>query len=310
MRRDPAESRVEPFERARIPIGTPEDARRVVDSLAGLELDHLKIRTVENRETYLALNAAADAHGLRVTGHAPGGPGLVLEAGQDGVDHGFYVPLDTVPRERRMAWWRELAARDVGVVPTLIVLETGLAGRSAVQTLVDDTTAAVHPLRPYVSRFMLLDWREQVLEASDERRAALERVLSIVLRQLREMREAGVRVMAGSDVAVVGIFPGASLHDELRLFVDSLGMTPLEALRSATQSPAAWLGLADSVGTIEAGKVADLVLLEGNPLASIRNTKRIAGVMLRGVWYDRAGLDRLLAAIKAMPDLRENDWMR
>src|SRR5918992_4568420 len=63
MRRDPPEARVEPFERARIAVGSPEDARRVVDSLAALEIDHFKIRTVQDRETYLALARAAHARG-------------------------------------------------------------------------------------------------------------------------------------------------------------------------------------------------------------------------------------------------------
>ena len=80
------------------------------------------------------------------------------------------------------------------------------------------------------------------------------------------MREAGVRIMAGSDVAVLNVFPGLSLHEELRLFVDSVGMSPMEALASATRKPAEWLGVADSVGTIAPGKVADLVLLDADPL--------------------------------------------
>jgi imidazolonepropionase-like amidohydrolase len=124
------------------------------------------------------------------------------------------------------------------------------------------------------------------------------------------MRQAGVRIMAGSDVAVLNIFPGATLHEELRLFVDSVGMTPMEALASATQKPAEWLGLADSVGTIESGKVADLVLLDADPLADITNTRRIAAVMLRGKLFRRSDLDAVLAAVKAMPDHRVNDWLR
>ena len=90
-------------------------------------------------------------------------------------------------------------------------------------------------------------------------RSALERAWPSWLRQVREMREAGVRIMAGSDVAVLNVFPGLSLHEELRLFVDSVGMSPMEALASATRKPAEWLGVADSVGTIAPGKVADLV---------------------------------------------------
>jgi len=312
MRRDPPESRVEPFERARIPIGSPADARRIIDSLAVLELDHFKVRTVQDRETYLALAAAAHAYGKRLVGHmVAASPALFLEAGQDGVEHGFPVTFDSLPREEPMAFWRELARRDVGVVPTLVtVTESIFRPLDYFQALLADSTAAVHPLRPYLSAFLLLDWREQVAEVSPQRRAAAERAWPIWLKQLREMREAGVRIMAGSDVAVLNVFPGVSLHEELRLFVDSVGMSPAEALASATSKPAEWLGLADSVGTIAAGKVADLVLLDGNPLADIRNTRRIVAMVLRGRLLQRKDLDALLASVAAMPDRRANDWVR
>lgn len=312
MRRDPPEARVEPFERARIPVGSPEDARRVIDSLAGLELDHFKIRTVQDRETYLALAKAAHAHGKRLVGHVVTlSPELFLEAGQDGVDHGFPSGFDSLPRPERLAFWRGLAARDVGVVPTLVTaVESGFRPQHYFQALLADTMGTVHPLRPYLSAFLILDWREQAQEASAERVAALGRAWSVWLRHLREMREAGVRLMAGSDVAVLNVFPGASLHEELRLFVDSVGMTPMEALESATRKPAEWLGLADSIGTITPGKVADLVLLDANPLADIANTRRIAAVILRGRLFQRRDLDALLASVAAMPDLRINDWVR
>jgi imidazolonepropionase-like amidohydrolase len=178
------------------------------------------------------------------------------------------------------------------------------------QALVADTTGTVHPLRPYLSKFMILDWREQVEEVTPERRAYFDRAWPVALKHLREMREAGVRIMAGSDVAVLNVFPGASLHEELRLFVDSVGMSPMEALASATRKPAEWLGLGDSVGTIESGKVADLVLLDADPLADITNTRRVAAVVLRGKLFRRGDLDALLSAVRGMPDLRVNDWVR
>jgi imidazolonepropionase-like amidohydrolase len=168
----------------------------------------------------------------------------------------------------------------------------------------------VHPLRPYLSAFMIQDWREQVEEVTPQRRAYFDRALPVALEHLREMHEAGVRIMAGSDVAVLNVFPGASLHDELRLFVDSLRMSPMEALESATRKPAEWLRIADSVGTIERGKVADLVLLDADPLSDIGNTRRVHVVVLRGKLFRRQDLDALLAEVRSMPDIRANDWVR
>jgi imidazolonepropionase-like amidohydrolase len=313
MRRDPPESRIEPFERARIPIGSPADARRVIDSLSKLELDFFKVRTIQDRETYFALARAAHANGKRLVGHVVTAlPGTLLEAGQDGVEHSFpTASLDSMSREDRMAFWHELAWRDVGVVPTLVVvMESLFRPDSYYRALMADTTGAVNPLRPYLSKFQILDWKEQVEEVTPERRVAFGRIWPSILKHTREMREAGVRLMAGSDVAVLNIFPGTSLHEELGLFVDSLGMSPAEALASATRVPAEWLGLIDSVGTVEKGKVADLLLLDANPLANIRNTIRISAVLLRGKLYRKPELDALRAAVGAMPDIRVNDWRK
>ena len=143
-----------------------------------------------------------------------------------------------------------------------------------------------------------------------ERRAVFDRYWPAGLARMREMHEAGVRLMTGSDVAVLNVFPGMSIHEELRLFVDSVGMSPMEALASATRKPAEWLGLGDSVGTIEPGKVADLVLLDGDPLADINHTRRISAVVLRGKVFQRSELDALLAGVAVMPDRRSNDWVR
>ena len=104
MRRDPPSERIEPFERARIGIGSPDEARRVIASLASREIDFIKIRTVANRETYLAIINAAHAHGLKVVGHVTGiPPQVVLDAGQDGAEHPFYPSADAPTRGVRTA---------------------------------------------------------------------------------------------------------------------------------------------------------------------------------------------------------------
>src|SRR4030095_16832285 len=123
MRKNPPEKRIEPFERIRIPVGSPAEARRIVAELASRESDFLKIRTVQDRETYLALNEAANAHGIPLVGHVTGiPPEVVLNAGQDGVEHSFYPTLDGKSREERLAIWRRFADRGVVIVPTLVTL--------------------------------------------------------------------------------------------------------------------------------------------------------------------------------------------
>jgi imidazolonepropionase-like amidohydrolase len=101
--------------------------------------------------------------------------------------------------------------------------------------------------------------------------------------------------MAGTDVGLPNLFPGFSLHDELALLVEA-GLTPLHALQAATLNAAEGMSLGGNVGTIEVGKLADLVLLDAHPLAAITNTTRIAAVVVSGRLLERANLDQLLHA--------------
>ncbi|HET6890832.1 MAG TPA: amidohydrolase family protein [Pyrinomonadaceae bacterium] len=313
MRRDPPEKRIEPFERMRIPVGSPAEARRIVAELASRELDFLKIRTVQDRPTYLALNEAANAHGIPLVGHVTGiPPEVVLEAGQDAVEHGFYPSLESKTREERLAVWRKFAERNVVIVPTLVTLfESIFPSTERLLAIAEDDEGKIEPRRAYLSKYVVLDWREQVEEANDQRRQAVRKIWDeVVRRDLREMHEAGMEVLVGSDVAVLNIYPGSSLHDEMALFVSELGMTPAEVLERASSRSARFLRIADSVGTVERGKVADLVLLDANPLQDIRNTRCIAAVVVRGTFYDAQGLRQLLEAVRAAPDRRVDDWGR
>lgn len=210
-----------------------------------------------------------------------------------------------------MALWRQFAARRVPVVPTLVTYAASVIPTAEqLRAIVADTLGRIEPRRPYLSRFLMLDWREQAEEATDQRRRLLQSLLPSVTRNLREMHEAGVPVLTGSDAAVVNVYPGSSLHEEMELFVRDLGMTPAEVLERSTRMSAEALGIADSVGTVRAGAVADLVLLEANPLNDIRNVRRIAAVVVGGTYFDRGGLRQVLDAVRASPDLHTNDWVR
>jgi imidazolonepropionase-like amidohydrolase len=113
------------------------------------------------------------------------------------------------------------------------------------------------------------------------------------------MRKAGVSILAGSDTGISNAytFPGFSLQDELGYLVHA-GLTPLEALQCATINAAKWLGRLDSLGTIERGKLADLVLLDANPLVDIKNVRKIRAVVINGRMLDRARLDQIRAEVE------------
>ena len=113
----------------------------------------------------------------------------------------------------------------------------------------------------------------------------------------RDLKDAGVKLLAGTDMPQAFVYPGFSLHDELALLVRS-GLTPLEALRAATYNPAEFLGALDSLGTVAQGKLADLVLLDADPLADIRNTRRISAVIANGRVFDAAALAGLLTHVE------------
>jgi imidazolonepropionase-like amidohydrolase len=117
------------------------------------------------------------------------------------------------------------------------------------------------------------------------------------------MHRAGVQLLAGTD-HVVDTYPGFSLHEELELLANDCGLGARAALWSATVGPARLLGLEQSLGIIAAGKIADLVLLDANPIADIRNTRRIAAVVQGGRVFDRAALDGLLRRVRTWPPSR------
>lgn len=108
------------------------------------------------------------------------------------------------------------------------------------------------------------------------------------------MRRAGVQFLAGTNGPGTDLMPGSSLHQELELLVAS-GFSPLQALQTATFNPALSMAKLDKYGVVEANHVANLVLLEANPLTEIRNARKIAGVVVRGIYLSRADLDAMLA---------------
>jgi hypothetical protein len=141
------------------------------------------------------------------------------------------------------------------------------------------------------------DWLDS--EGSREFQSILRPIPPLELENVRLAHEAGVVLLAGTDVGVPFQVPGISLHVELERLVEA-GLTPLAALQAATLNPARVLDMSDSLGTAESGKLADVVLLDANPLQDIRNTQKIRAVVADGRLFRRADLDRLLAEAAAL----------
>jgi imidazolonepropionase-like amidohydrolase len=306
-----ASEMVEPAERTRVGVATPADADRIISGIAARGVNHLKIRTTTNRETYLAIGAAAKRHGLALAGHLQSyALDDILASGQGSIEHGFYPPLDDRPGVDRRSFFSRLAAAGVAIVPTLVVLERlGTPDDAALKRQVTDADSPANGKR-LLSAYLRADWREQLAEQGPGRRSEYQRLQENVRRDLREMRTAGVRILAGTDIGVLNVVPGQSLHEELTLLVRDANLSPLDALRAATRDAARFLGRDHQIGTIAAGRSADLILLDADPLADIAHVSRITAVVLRGRLLDRAALTRLVDDVSAAADVAANDWPR
>jgi imidazolonepropionase-like amidohydrolase len=292
------EGTVEPVDRFRIGVSGPEAAEAIVDSVAKLGVDFIKIRTVASLETFRTIVAAARKHNLSLVGHPVASPEETIKAGQRSIEHGFFPPLTGRPKEQRAELFRQFATNKMAVVPTLVAGEALLTTYDKAAAILEDKKGKTEARRKYLSGYLIEDWREQLAEKK-QMKFDLTEMLAERLRDVREMRAAGVTLMPGTDAGVLLIFPGFSLHDELRLFVEQVGMTPMEAIISATRWPAEFFGVQDSLGTIEEGKIADLVLLEASPLEEIRNTQKIMAVVVNGELFPRTSLRRMLAKVEA-----------
>jgi imidazolonepropionase-like amidohydrolase len=288
--------RILPYRRG---VSDSASAQAVMDSLRLLGVEFVKFRTVMSADALRGIIGAAHGAGLRVAGHEPGVVSIAeaCEMGQDDLEHGFFLPADSVKR-RLLACPR---SRTVWYTPTLTVSNAVTLSGDSANALIFGPASRTQTGRQYASDWLLGWWRMQVDERMSQpeaQRQMFRTAYRAVMPFLREMKTAGFRFLAGTDAGSVLVYPGFALHDELELLVRDAGFSPAEALYAATVEPAAFARLEREVGRIATGYQADLVLLDANPLADIRNTRRIAGVMLRGKFLDRRALDSLLASAR------------
>lgn len=231
----------------------------------------IAIGCAENEDTLRAelLAAAAKLKKTRTPNHVG-----VLALQEDG-------PIFDAAGERCSRLFEKLAANDTWIVPTLTVVEV----------LRNIAESRDDPRLQYTS------YQRTRLAKSTRGGPQFDKRLSNMRQVLRAAHSKGVKVMAGTDAGGQFVMPGFSIHDELRDYV-SVGLSPMDALMTATRAPVEFLGELDVAGTIEPGKRADLVLLDANPLEDIKNTTRIRGVVVLGKYLDRSDLDALLEGVR------------
>jgi adenine deaminase len=191
--------------------------------------------------------------------------------------------IDTFSEEKAQALYAKFVKNGTYIAPSFLREWGGLKQRSMTEPRLAFTSAALQA-----------ETQAQVKNFRPQNVAANQMIHQAHYRIVKEMQRAGVKLLAGTD----GRLFGFDLHDELEELVTA-GLTPMQALQTATKNAADYFGKLDSMGTVEKGKVADLVLLDANPLDSIANATKINAVVVNGLLLDRKALDRMEAQMKA-----------
>jgi imidazolonepropionase-like amidohydrolase len=249
-----------------------------------MNVDFIKVLSGLSREAYIALAEQARHWDMRMEGHIPAAVTAwdALEARQRSIEHLFGVMKSVSTDEEAIDFFEKCAVRGIAVSPTLVLWK-----RMAHND--DDRLKADAHLK-YVPESIRKSWPEL---KDDDTGAAIRKQIDRIYRLVSLATRTKVTVLAGTDTGDPYTIPGSTLHDELEQLV-AAGMTPRQALETATIAPARFLEWDTQMGTVEKGKVADLLLLDANPLEDIRNTRKIAAVFSRGRYFSRSELDILL----------------
>ena len=327
-----------PFWPGSIGVSTEAEARQAVIQEKQKGADFIKVYTFLPREEYFAIVDEARKQGIRFAGHIPMSvtPEDASNAGQKSFEHlagvlpacsrrsdEFFqaaqadlvddlagkptfwgnhfkamrqAEIDEYSPEKAAALFAVFKKNGTWQVPTLTLWRS--------MAYVDDPSFTRDPRIKYVPPWARKDWTPSNAPnlygpRSPEDFAFAKKEFQKDLELVAAMEKAGVGVLAGTDTSNPFCMPGFSLHDELGLLVKA-GLTPMEALQSATLNPARFIEGEKDLGTIEKGKIADLVLLDANPLDDIGNTRKIASVIYAGKLFPRPALDEMLTKVQAL----------
>jgi imidazolonepropionase-like amidohydrolase len=305
-----------------ISVKTPAEARQAVDEQVRNGADFIKIDSMLSRDAYFAIIDEAKKKHIDVEGHVPRRISIweATDAKQKSIEHLNGIGIGCSSREEEL-WPKVVAAKSAEEVDRLIVeaahsyddekcrrlfaefkrnkswpVPTLTVSRSFAS--LNDPKFTTDERTKYFGgearRWLVADDDFRLKGKSDENFKLKREYFAFDKRLVGELFRAGVPMLAGTDVGNPYCFPGFSLHDELAMRVEA-GVSPLAALQAATRNAALFMGVSDKYGAVKPGMVADLVLLDADPLIDIHNTARISAVLLGGKVFDRAALDGLLS---------------
>src|SRR5262245_24266166 len=314
-----------------IAVSNAEEGRKAVLQVREMGADFIKVYSMLPRDAYFAIADEAKRQHMVFAGHVPEfvSAAEASDAGQKSIEHLMGILLSCAAKEAELRKTNEAKLRAEGIRADTAMLEQAAAldsfdekKASALfaryvknQTWMCPTLTVLRavafsgeadfrndPRIKYIPNSLkqafwedAFGWKEHTPEFNAQARRVFQKQLEVV----GMMNRAGVRIVAGSDTANPYVFPGFSLHEELALLVQA-GLTPAEALRTATINPASYFDMEKSLGTVEKGKIADLVLLDANPLMDINNTRKIVAVIVGGRYFPKETLETMLADVEAI----------
>lgn len=264
---------------------SPQEARKAFDQLWDLNVDFIKVLPGVSSDAYFALAEQARHWHLRLEGQVPTSITAweAIRERQATLEHLSGVMKAVSGDEEALNFFEQSALRGVRITPMLVAWQR--------MAHLHDDALKNDPRLKYVAESIRKTWPELEDDASPEIKQQIEGAYRLT----GLSTQTKIEVLAGTDTGDPYTIPGATLDDELEQLV-AAGMTPHQALEAATINPARFFDWDEVMGTIEKGKVADLVMLDANPLEDIRNVRKVRAVFAQGKYFSRRDLDLILAA--------------
>jgi len=297
-------------------IKTPEAATTAVRNQKQAGYDFLKLHPGLTRDNFAAIVTTAKEVGITFVGHVSFGVGIwrAIDAGYSSIDHldgfieGMVPGIETMVEQQTGLFGMYVAERaDTSQIPRLMnglkkqniwVVPTQSLAERWISPDYTEATFRSDPESKYMKPETVSSWiqaKQNLLSNPEYNETKINEYIKLRRRLIKACQQYGVGLLLGCDAPQVFNVPGSSTHYELEYLVRA-GLTPYQALRTGTVNVATYLNLPDT-GTIQSGSVADLILIGGNPLKDITQTRKIEGVMLAGKWLSKTYIDAELKKI-------------